>query len=78
MGANSLKHILNRDITITEPARQDGSAIHEYRRDVEPRHGHHDPGQRFIASSQPDHGIIAMPPHGQLNGIGDNLTADEG
>ena len=72
--ADSLKNILNRDVTVFEPTRQDRAAIHENRRHIG-RAIAITPGAS-TTSGKTDNRIIAMPAD-KFDGIGDDFTADK-
>ena len=77
MLAHRLEHIHHRHIAAMMMARHDRAAIHEDAGHIQPHHGHHHARQRFVASRQPHHRVIAMAAHGQFNRIGNHITADE-
>ena len=78
MLAHGFKHILNRHVFAVHRTRQDGSAIDKNRWHIEPYHSHHHTWQGFVATGKTHQRVIAMPAHGQLNGIGNRLAAGQG
>ena len=69
-----LEQVLHRDRPALEGARKDRAAIDEDGRHVQAAHRHHHAGQRLVASRHADQRVVAMTPHGELDGIGDDLA----
>ena len=77
MLADRLEHVDHGHVAVVEAPGQDGAAIHEDRRHVQPDHRHHEPGQRLVAAGEPDQRVIGMAAHGELDRIGDHLARDQ-
>ncbi len=75
--ADRLEDVRHGDVAALERAGQDRAAIDEDRRHVEPAHRHHHAGQRLVAAGHADQRVVAVAAHGQLDGIGDDLAADQ-
>src|SRR3546814_19257912 len=40
-------------------------------------HGHHHAGQRLVAAGEADQRVVAVAAHGELDGVGDEVAADQ-
>ena len=75
--AYGLVGVEHRDIAPLPPAGQRCAAVDENRRQVEPHHRHHHPGQRLVAAGEGHERIVGMPARYGLDAIGDDLARDE-
>ena len=78
VGAHRLEHVLNIDVAALEPAGHDAPAIHEDGGDVQTGGGHQGPGQVLVAAGYGDQAVEALPEGHHLDGVGDDLPADQG
>ena len=72
-----LVDIHDRDVLAAEAPRQDGAAIEEDPRHVEPHQRHHHAGQRLVAAGDADQRVVGVAAHGELDRIGDHVTRDQ-
>ena len=74
---HSLEHVEHGDVASLEPTRHDRAAVQEHRRHVESHHGHHEPGQRFVAAANGDQRIVAMATHRELDRVGNRFATHQ-
>ena len=75
--ADALEHVDHGHVVALELAGQDRAAVHEHGRHVEAQHRHHHARQRLVAAGEPDHAVVAVAAHGELDRIGDHLARDQ-
>ncbi len=61
-----------------DAAGQDGAAINEHCRPIQPRNGDERAGHIFVASSNSDEAIHAFAADNSFDGVGNDLARDEG
>ena len=76
--ADALEHVLDGDVAALVAARHNRAAIQEHGRHVQTRHRHEYARQALIATSDAHKAVVAVGHHHQLDGVGDDLAADEG
>ncbi len=64
--------------TVRSDAGEDGAAVDEDGRDVEPGHGHDAPRHVLVAPAEGQDAVVVHAPGDDLDGIGNDLTGDEG
>ena len=75
--AASLEHVLNVDVVALEVARQYGAAVEKERRHVEAGDGHHGAWHVLVACRHDYQGVHALAKRHRLDGVGDDLAADQ-
>ena len=75
--AHRLEHVLDGHVAVLESAGRDGPAVEEQRRKVEAQERHRAARDRLVASDQHDGGVEHVRAAHQLDGVGDDLPADE-
>src|SRR4029077_11404546 len=76
--ADSFVNILNRDGVTLKLARGNGAAIENKAWNIKASQGHHAAGDGLIAADQDDQSVEEIAAGDQLDGIGDDFTADQG
>ncbi|MNV16106.1 hypothetical protein D3C71_1068600 [compost metagenome] len=77
VGADGLEHLLDRDLLLADPAGQDGAAVIDQAGDIHPRQGHGRRRDGLVAADDADDAVQLMPLDRQLDGVGDDLAADQ-
>jgi hypothetical protein len=75
--ADALVAVLHGHLAAAEVAGQDGAAVDERRRQVQPGAGHQHAGQGLVAAGDGDQAVHPLGVHHQLDRVGDHLAADE-
>ena len=73
--SHRFKHVLNGNVFAFVPARQNGSAVQNHSRYVQPQQRHGCTGDGFIAGNQRHNAVEHMAARDKLNGIGNHLAA---
>ena len=72
-----LEHVLDGDIDPVDLAWQDGAAVEEHRRHVDPGEPHRAARDGLVAGHQRDDAVEHVAAAGQFDGVRDNLAADQ-
>jgi len=75
--ADRFKNRNDVEVASIEAAGENGAAVHEDGRPVEPRHGHATGGHIFVAAADGDEPVEALTAHHGLDRIGDDLAGNE-
>ena len=77
-GADGLKHVLDVDVLAQVVAGQDSAAVDEDGGDVQAGHRHEGAGHVLVAGGDGDEAVHALAEADGLDGVGDDLAADQG
>ena len=77
MLADAFENVDHGHVLAAEPPRQNGAAVDEHGRHVQPAHRHHHARQALVAAGERHQRVVAVAAHGQLDRIGDDLAADQ-
>ena len=75
--AHGLEHVLDVDVAPLEAARHDGASVYEHGGYVQARHGHETAGHVLVASRDGHQPVEPLGHRYQLDGVGDDLAADQ-
>ena len=78
VSAHGLENVLDVHVPAVVLAGHDGAAVHEDAGYVEASQGHHAAGHILVAAGDGDEAVHALAEGDQLDGVGDDLAADEG
>ena len=78
MSADRLVDVLDRDVAAPEAPRSDRPSVGEHRRQVEPDHRHHHPGQGLVAAGDGHEAVHPLRMDDQLDRVGDPVPRGEG
>ena len=78
VGTDGLEDVLDRQIATVVPSRHDGAAVEHDGGDVETTQGEDGTGRRLVTPSHGDDSVEHVAAGDQLDGVGDDLAADEG
>ena len=75
--ADGLVDLLERDLLAVEDARGDGAGVEGEARDIEARQRHRACGDGLVAGYEDDEAVERVAARGDLDGVDDDLAADE-
>ena len=77
IAAHGLEHVLDVHVPAVVLAGHYRAAVHEQARHVQPRQRHHAAGHVLVAPGDGDQAVHPLPEGDQLDGVGDDLAADQ-